>query len=107
MRALDDMPNLEEYFLSLTSTTNSHYTMKNLYDFVQYCPRVLSRLYLQISAGSALIRSKEETPKYVLHDLIEAVKVCSEPSSWIIPKTFSLAGHPRQITGRYRSSSCL
>lgn len=90
MRALDDMPNLEEYFLSLTSATNSHYTMKNLYDFVQYCPRVLSRLYLQISAGSALIRSKEETPKYVLHDLIEAVKCVQNPLRGLFLRHFLL-----------------
>ena len=90
MRALDDMPNLEEYFLSLTSANNSNYTMKNLYDFVQYCPRVLSRLYLQISAGSALIRSKEETPKYVLNDLIDAVKCVQNPLRGLFLRHFLL-----------------
>lgn len=90
MRALDDMPNLEEYFLSLTLATNSNYTMKNLYDFVQYCPRVLSRLYLQISAGSALIRSKEETPKFVLNDLIEAVKCVQNPLRGLFLRHFLL-----------------
>jgi vacuolar protein sorting-associated protein 35 len=90
MRALDDMPNLEEYFLSLTSAESSKYTMKDLYNYVQYCPRVLPRLYLQISAGSALIRSKEGTPKEVLTDLIEAVKCVQNPLRGLFLRHFLL-----------------
>ncbi|OEU07691.1 vacuolar protein sorting-associated protein 35 [Fragilariopsis cylindrus CCMP1102] len=55
------------------------YTMKELYDCVQYCPNVLSRLYLQICAASALIRSGEESVRYVFKDLIEAVKCVQNP----------------------------
>jgi hypothetical protein len=90
MRALDDMPNLEEYFLSLTGAENSNYTMKDLYGYVQYCPRVLPRLYLQISAGSALIRSKEESAKQVLNDLIEAVKCVQNPLRGLFLRHFLL-----------------
>jgi len=90
MRALDDMPNLEEYFLSLTSAANTKYSMTDLYDYVQYCPRVLPRLYLQISAGSALVRSKEGTPKYVLNDLIEAVKCVQNPLRGLFLRHFLL-----------------
>ena len=73
MRALDDMPNLEEYFLSI-------HPVKFVYDATQYCPKVLPRLYLQICAASALIRSKEETNiTWILHDLTHAVKCVQNP----------------------------
>jgi hypothetical protein len=55
------------------------YTMKELYDCVQYCPNVLSRLYLQICAASALIRSGEVGARWVLKDTIEAVKCVQNP----------------------------
>lgn len=55
------------------------YTMKELYDYVQYCPNVLSRLYLQICAASALIRSGEVGVKWVLKDMIENVKCVQNP----------------------------
>lgn len=90
MRALDDMPNLEEYFISLTAADDSKYTMRNLYDYVQYCPRVLSRLYIQISAGSALIRSKEESATSVLNELIEAVRCVQNPLRGLFLRHFLL-----------------
>jgi vacuolar protein sorting-associated protein 35 len=90
MRALDDMPNLEEYFISLTSAEGSKYTMRNLYDYVQYCPRVLPRLYIQISAGSALIRSKEESATSVLNELIEAVRCVQNPLRGLFLRHFLL-----------------
>lgn len=55
------------------------YTMKELYDCVQYCPNVLSRLYLQICAASALIRSGELGARWVMKDMIEAVKCVQNP----------------------------
>ena len=55
------------------------YTMMELYDCVQYCPNVLSRLYLQICAASALIRSGEAGARWVFKDLIEAVKCVQNP----------------------------
>jgi len=54
-------------------------TMRELYDYVQYCPNVLSRLYLQICAASALIRSGEVGTRWVLKDIIEAVKCVQNP----------------------------
>ena len=88
MRALDDMPSLEEYFVAATST--GKHRMRDLYDQVQYCPRVLPRLYLQISAGSALIRSKEETAKWVLADLIDGVKCVQNPVRGLFLRHFLL-----------------
>jgi vacuolar protein sorting-associated protein 35 len=55
------------------------YTMKELYDCIQYCPNVLSRLYLQICASSALIRSGEVGARWVMKDIIEAVKCVQNP----------------------------
>ena len=114
MRALEDMPLLEEYLYNLamtgssmsqqppipptpgmihivadasqlapptatTITASPKYTMKQLYDCVQYCPRVVSRLYLQVAAGSALIRSGECSAKYVMADLQDAVRCEQNP----------------------------
>mmetsp|Transcript_28049 Transcript_28049/g.42774 ORF Transcript_28049/g.42774 Transcript_28049/m.42774 type:complete len:1139 (+) Transcript_28049:153-3569(+) len=90
MRALDDMPNLEDYFLSLAGNQAISYSMKNIYEHVQYCPRVLSRLYLQISAGSALIRSKEDSAQWVLNDLIDSVKCVQNPLRGLFLRHFLL-----------------
>jgi len=109
MRALEDMPNLEEYFLNLTAIDDpqqhgvpspgppmvgggdeAKYTMKEVYDAVQFCPRVLPRLYLQISAGSALIRSKEVGAKWVLNDIIESVKCVQCPLRGLFLRHFLL-----------------
>ncbi|GKZ00686.1 hypothetical protein MPSEU_001020700 [Mayamaea pseudoterrestris] len=97
MRVLDELPAFEEYLLGLakqagapdsiqivdtTQTTvvrTAPYTMKELYDCTQYCPRVMSRLYLQIAAGSALIRSGEVCAKWVLHDLQQVVRCEQNP----------------------------
>lgn len=102
LRALEELPTLEDYLLGLAqggAQTNmpgmmtpgsymdpsqnmngsSAYTMKEIYDFVQYCPNVLSRLYLQICAASALIRSGEIGTRWVLKDIIEAVKCIQNP----------------------------
>ena len=108
MRALEDMSSFEDYLLNMSKaqpqesseaqnpmqqqqmaygqgiSPNSakkqfSYTMRELYDCVQYCPRVLSRLYLQISAGSALVRSGEVGAKWVLNDLIQCVKCEQNP----------------------------
>ncbi|KAL7567971.1 hypothetical protein ACA910_019679 [Epithemia clementina (nom. ined.)] len=66
------------------------YTMREIYDCVQYCPRVLSRLYLQISAGSALIRSGEVGPKWVLNDLINCVKCEQNPIRGLFLRNYLL-----------------
>jgi len=88
MRALDDMPNLEEFLIAVTSSGKQK--MRELYDQVQYCPRVLPRLYLQICAGSALIRSKEESAKWVLADLIDGVKCVQNPVRGLFLRHFLL-----------------
>jgi hypothetical protein len=90
MRALDDMPSLEEYFLNLAASDSNPFTMKDIYEFVQYCPKVLSRLYLQISAGSALIRSTEVSATTVLQELIEAVKCVQNPLRGLFLRHFLL-----------------
>ena len=105
MRALDELPNLEEFLLGLAETDDAaeagagtgtisapssvsapngsgaerRRTMREIYDAVQHTPRVVPRLYLQICAGSALIRSGEAGPRTVLEDLVEAVKCVQSP----------------------------
>ena len=73
MRALDDMPNLEEYFMGIEPVSF-------VYEATQYCPKVLPRLYLQICAASALIRSQEgQTDTSILDELVEEVKCVQNP----------------------------
>lgn len=120
MRALEDMPAFEEYLFNLASKADEpsqqqpvlpdmirivehasqltatspsqqqQYTMRQLYDCVQYCPRVVSRLYLQIAAGSALIRSGECGAKWVMRDLQEAVKCEQNPVRGLFLRNFLL-----------------
>jgi vacuolar protein sorting-associated protein 35 len=93
IRALEEMPNLEEYFINKGQqqqpTTNS-YTMLQLYEFVQFCPQVLSRLYLQICAGSALIRSKEVGAKWVLNDIAAVTRSVQNPTRGLFLRHFLL-----------------
>ena len=84
MAAIEELPNLEEYLLSLSTPNPENgqpplYSMMDLYNLVQYCHRAVPRLYLQICAGSALIRSGEATAKFVLEDLSQAVKCVQCP----------------------------
>ena len=138
MKAMDEMPNLEEYFLSLdveeetvthtnTSVTNDGYfaglsqldidgnpieieekeeekpsthhkkePLRDLYETVQYCPRVIPRLYLQICAGSALLRSRANKPKNsyhsvsVLKDLMGHVKCVQSPIRGLFLRNYVL-----------------
>jgi vacuolar protein sorting-associated protein 35 len=66
------------------------YTMLELYDCVQYCPRVLPRLYLQITAGSALIKSGEAGAKWVLNDLEQAVRCEQNPIRGLFLRNYLL-----------------
>ncbi|KAL7444351.1 hypothetical protein ACHAXH_009951 [Discostella pseudostelligera] len=120
MRAMDEMPILEEYLLGLchvlptTTTTNNtadnyssgptnyarpstmndgsiisssasrydaaaQYTTSELYETVQYYPRVVPRLYLQICMGAVTIRSGSSTPVQVMEELAEAAKCVQCP----------------------------
>ncbi len=72
MRALDDLPNLEEYFMGVEPVSF-------VYEATQYCPKVLPRLYLQICAASALIRSEEVTDTDMLKEIVEEVKCVQNP----------------------------
>jgi hypothetical protein len=127
MRAMDEMPILEEYLLGLchvlptTTTANStisenysgptnyarpstmnrggggapagdggsssgsrydaaaQFSTSILYETVQYCPRVVPRLYLQICMGAVSIRSGSSTPVQVMEELSEAAKCVQCP----------------------------
>jgi Vacuolar protein sorting-associated protein 35 len=103
MRALEDMPLFEEYLMTVsghgqrlqqppdptrititmtpipTSSSEAEFSVRELYDCVQYCPQVLPRLYLQICAGSALIQSGEVGTKWVMNDLMQATKCVQNP----------------------------
>lgn len=76
--ALQELPNLEEFFLSLNPDRHS---LPHLYEVVQYCPRVVPRLYLQICVASAWVRSETASLdiKWILEDLKEAVRCVQCP----------------------------
>ena len=111
MRALEEMPALEDYLLGLakkqeepplqpdqiqivmeasSSVDEPAFQMRELYDCAQYCPRVLPRLYLQIAAGSALLRSGEAGAKWVLNDLLQAVKCEQNPIRGLFLRNYLL-----------------
>ena len=108
MRALEDMPTFEDYLYNLvkqpltpadsiqivesrhSAVRMAPYTMRELYSCTQYCPRVVSRLYLQISAGSALIRSGEVGAKWVLNELAQAVRCEQNPIRGLFLRHFLL-----------------
>jgi len=88
--AVQELPNLEEFFLSLFG--QQLYTPSQLYEIVQYCPRAVPRLYLQICVASAWIRYETEITasapasttysldkKWILQDLKEAVRCVQCP----------------------------
>ena len=103
MRAMDEMPSLEEYLLGLChvqqsatsasgrgggATNYSHgggggnmapYTTSILYETVQYTPRVVPRLYLQICMGAVSIRSGDTPAVQVMEELSEAAKCVQCP----------------------------
>jgi U5 snRNP spliceosome subunit len=87
MMAMDELPNLEEYFLSIASPDSpegssiprAKFTMQEIYQIVQFSPRAVPRLYLMICAGSALLRSGEGNVHNVLRDLKDAVKCVQCP----------------------------
>ena len=119
MRALEDMPVFQEYLLSLCKppiiaaapgtiqivesaqqaqlAATAPFTMLELYNCTQYCPRVVSRLYLQIAAGSALITSGEAGAKYVLNDLAQAVRCEQNPIRGLFLRNYLLTALRDQL----------
>jgi hypothetical protein len=85
MRIMDEMPSLEEYLLGLCHNNNSNngsnrfYSASTLYETVQYCPRVVPRLYLQICMGAVSIRSGNLPVVQVMEELGEATKCVQCP----------------------------
>ena len=112
MRAMDEMPCLEEYLLGLCQhhvtpssspiggATNVHhnnnniaaapYTTDILYETVQYCPRVVSRLYLQICMGAVSIRSGNVKAVQVMEELSEAAKCVQCPGRGLFLRYYLL-----------------
>lgn len=118
MRALEDMPTFEDFLLNLAQPAEvpagqiqivnspvpalqrkSPFTVRELYDCVQYCPRVLPRIYLQIAAGSALIRSGEAGAKWVLNDLIQAVRCEQNPIRGLFLRHYLLTALRDKLLG--------
>lgn len=93
---MDELPVLEEYLLNLCHVPTTHpmeggptnyassynhapFTTNQLHEAVQYCPRVVPRLYLQIIMGSVSIRSGERKAVDVMEELGEAARCVQCP----------------------------
>ena len=99
MRAMDEMPALEEFLLGLcrtaagadgshgatnaSSLTNSPgvgaYGSDELYEAVQYTPRVVPRIYLQICVGAVSIRTGDRRAVRVMDELGVAARMVQCP----------------------------
>ena len=104
MRALEDMPVLEDYLLQLTDTpmaaapaSAAFHTLPALYDAVQYCPRVVARLYLQIATGVAWLRRGAGVR--VLRDLAAAVRCEQNPVRGLFVRYFLLTALREALPG--------
>ena len=85
MKILDEMPNLEEYLLSQSMPKET------LYEIVQYCTRVVPRLYLQICAASVLLRSSSEDQHTTLcADLLQTIKSIQCPIRGLFLRSYFL-----------------
>eukprot|EP01036_Dinobryon_divergens_P030798 gene30798-40097_t len=76
MRILDELRELEEYFLSMLK--NGHRIVE-IYEQVQCCSNIVPRLYLLCCVGGVYISSQEAPAKDVLKDLIEMIKGVQHP----------------------------
>ena len=96
MRCLDEMPILEDYLAGLVVPgliapgRPRRHTARALYAAAQYAERAVPRLYLQVLAGSVLIRSGEVPSCTVLEDLLEAVKCIQCPIRGLFLRHFLL-----------------
>lgn len=77
IRVMDEMPSLEEYLLRLCEPR--FYSASVLYETVQYCPRVVPRLYLQICMGAVSMRVGSSSVVSVMEELGEATKCVQCP----------------------------
>ena len=77
IRVTDEMEVLDDYFKSLTE--EGLLSMKKIYEIVQYAPKAVPRLYLQIAAASAFIQTKQASPKAIWDDLITGIKCVQCP----------------------------
>ena len=67
---------LENYFLDEKKRGRD---IMDIYEAVQSSNGILQRLYLMITAGSALIKVKEGNSKEIMFDLLDMVKGIQNP----------------------------
>lgn len=96
IKVLDELPHLEEFFLSFATTINkgsgenNTNTLELLYEVVQFTPRLIPRLYLQICVGSAIIRTKVKTSIEMITNLKESVKCVQCPLRGLFLRSYLL-----------------
>ena len=78
LKVVDELQVLEEFFVGLCE--DSLITAQKLYEVVQYAPKAVPRLYLQVTAGSAYVKfSQGSAAKEVWSDLIAGIKCVQCP----------------------------
>eukprot|EP00592_Proboscia_alata_P016609 CAMPEP_0194398484 /NCGR_PEP_ID=MMETSP0174-20130528/126127_1 /TAXON_ID=216777 /ORGANISM="Proboscia alata, Strain PI-D3" /LENGTH=916 /DNA_ID=CAMNT_0039194781 /DNA_START=145 /DNA_END=2891 /DNA_ORIENTATION=+ len=91
---------LTEFFVDLGGYDASRITsVSELYRIVQYCPKVLPRLYLQIAAGVAMIKNgfcEGDEQRDLWDELLDAVKCVQQPVRGLFLRSYLL-----QVTREY------
>lgn len=83
---------VQTIFTSLISALESstvHSTLK-LYEYVQYYPHAVPRLYLMCAVGSACITRKEASITDMLKDLVEMTKCIQHPTKGLFLRSYLL-----------------
>lgn len=76
MKILDEMRELEEFFMGLQRSGKS---VVELYELAQNCGHIVPRLYLMICVGGVYVSSLEAPAKDILKDIVEMVKGVQHP----------------------------
>jgi len=87
MKVFDKLRQLHASFMDLSSKGVS---MAGIYQKVQGTSHIIPRLYLMITAGSAIILAKEAATKDVLQDLIEMSKGVQHPLRGLFLRNYLL-----------------
>ena len=87
IKVVDELQALEDFFVSICE--DGIITMQQLYEVVQYAPKAVPRLYMQITAGSAYVKYTEGTAaKEVWSDLIGGIKCVQCPLRGLFLRTY-------------------
>jgi len=99
MRVCEELVLVEEYFLTFQTTRNG-YSLIDVFEMVQYCPRVLPRAYLRICCAASVLRSMKESKDsmayqigpipFILKEISDTVKCVQCPMPGLFARYYLL-----------------